>query len=358
MKKRNSNIELLRIICMVMVVTLHSLSFTGILGTYRSFSFNGTIVWILEALSFVAVNCYVLISAYFMCDKKTSFKKNLKLWTQVFFYSLLFLIIGMILKGEITTFEKIKYIFPFSTKVYWFPVIYMLLTLLSPILNTLIEKIQKRQYLYLLSINAITFSIIPYIFQVTDNYDYGGGYGIVWFINLYLIAGYLKKHFDISRIKKRTCLLTYLITCLLTYLIFVIIETFKIPMFSPDFFYTYPFLLIVIASIALLLLFLKIEIKNEKVNKVILFLSPLTFGVYLIHEHPIVRAKLWGGVTPFLIKFSLLKQIAVVLVVYIICSIIEYIRTILFKPINNFIEKNKKIDKIDKKFNEVLYEKS
>ena len=358
MKKRNSSIELLRIVCMIMIVTLHSLGFTGLLTNYKDFSFNGAIIWILEVLSFVAVNCYVLISAYFMCDKKTSFKKNIKLWTQVFFYSVLFLIIGLVLKIDMSNYEKIKYLLPFSMRVYWFPVVYMLLTLLSPIITLLIKNLNKKQFIYLLIINAITFSIIPYLFQINDNFNFGGGYGIVWFINLYLIAGYLKRHFDINKLKKKTCLFTYIGMNLLTYLIFIIVHETRIPYFSPDLFYTYPFILILISSVALFLMFLKIEIKNEKIEKVIIFLSSLTFGVYLIHEHPLVRSRLWGSLGPVLLDFSLVKQLIIIVIIYMVCSIIEYIRTLLFIPLNKIIEKNKIINKLDKKINEVLYEKS
>lgn len=358
MKKRNSSVELLRIVCMIMIVTLHSLGATGLLTTYKVLSLNSAIIWILEALSFVAVNCYVLISAYFMCDKKISFKKNIKLWMQVFFYSVLFLILALILKTDITNYEKIKYILPFSMRVYWFPVVYLLLTLISPILNLLIKILNKKQYIYLLVLNAITFSIIPYVFQVSDNFDFGGGYGIVWFVNIYLIAGYLKKHFHTNKVNKKLCALTYLGCCLATYLGYIIIQELGIPFLNADIFYTYPFILILIASIALFLFFLKLEIKNEKFGNIILFISSLTFGVYLIHEHPLVRSYLWGKLAPYLLEFSLFKQIVVIIIIYISCSIIEYIRILLFIPINKLIENNKTIHKIDKKINEVLYEKS
>ena len=68
MKQRLSNIELLRIISMLMIIMLHLLSFGGMLNTYNTISAKAIFIWLMESLSFVAVNCYVIISGYFLVD--------------------------------------------------------------------------------------------------------------------------------------------------------------------------------------------------------------------------------------------------------------------------------------------------
>ena len=60
-------IELLRIIAMMMVVGLHYLNFGGIL--WSEAVMNRRIAWGIEAFLFVAVNCYVLISGYFLVKR-------------------------------------------------------------------------------------------------------------------------------------------------------------------------------------------------------------------------------------------------------------------------------------------------
>ena len=60
-KKRNSNIKFLRIIAMLMVVTLHMLNFGGLLEKSNTTTLKGFLIWFLESLCFVAVDCYVLI---------------------------------------------------------------------------------------------------------------------------------------------------------------------------------------------------------------------------------------------------------------------------------------------------------
>ena len=87
-KERLNNFELLRILSMLMVVFLHVLSFTGLLSKHSNGGFNYYIVWGLESLSFVAVNCFVLISGYFLIDSSFKWKKIFKLWLKVFFYSI------------------------------------------------------------------------------------------------------------------------------------------------------------------------------------------------------------------------------------------------------------------------------
>ena len=61
-------IELLRIIAMMMVVGLHYLNFGGIL--WSDAIVNRRIAWGVESFLFVAVNCYVLISGYFLVIMK------------------------------------------------------------------------------------------------------------------------------------------------------------------------------------------------------------------------------------------------------------------------------------------------
>ena len=61
--KRLANIELLRIIAMLMVVMLHYLGKGELLPTVSlRMDVTGYVAWILESLSIVAVNVYVLIS--------------------------------------------------------------------------------------------------------------------------------------------------------------------------------------------------------------------------------------------------------------------------------------------------------
>jgi len=50
----------------------------------------------------------------------------------------------------------------------------------------------------------------------------------------------------------------------------------------------------ILQSIALILLITNISY-NKYIAKIITFIGPLTFGVYLIHDHTIIRAKFIGN---------------------------------------------------------------
>lgn len=360
MAKRENGIELLRIVCMVMIVFLHLLSFTGLLSTYRDLSLRSIFVWGLEALCFVAVNCYVLISSYFSIDKKFSIKRIVKLWIQVSFYSILiFLVMLFVFKIDFSKLNLLNAIFPILFKNYWFPTIYIGLCIFSPFLNIFIKNLTRNQYRILLVITTFVFCVWPFIIQSSTNLEFGGAYSITWFINLYLIAGYLKLHFNINKYDNIKYLLTYFISCILLFLIFHLVKYLNIPSYSADYFYSYHFILVLIASVSLFLFFKNLKIKSDLLNKVILFLAPLTFGVYLIHENPLVRNRLWGGVVRRLLtdQFSEVLVISIGLCIYIICSMIDYIRGLIFKPINKKILNSKVLNKIETLFIDSFYKK-
>ena len=68
--------------------------------------------------------------------------------------------------------------------------------------------------------------------------------------------------------------------------------------------------------------------KFKFTNKIINTISATTFGIYLIHEHKIVREILWGDFLDNLVyKLGLFEALAIITVsVFVVCSIIEFIR--------------------------------
>ena len=81
-KKREVNLELLRIIAMLMVISLHYLGkgntmaagITAVSPSNPNF-INEVLAWTLEALSYGAVNLYVMISGYFLINSATRTEK-------------------------------------------------------------------------------------------------------------------------------------------------------------------------------------------------------------------------------------------------------------------------------------------
>lgn len=83
MKKRESNIELLRILATCAVILLHYNNPT-IGGAVKNATGLNYYILLLECLSVNAVNIFVIISGYFMCDNnKRFFSRPLELIIQV-----------------------------------------------------------------------------------------------------------------------------------------------------------------------------------------------------------------------------------------------------------------------------------
>ena len=72
-KERMANLEVLRCVAMMMVVVLHYLGKGGLLPDLTApLSVQDMAAWLLEAFCIVAVNVYMMISGYFLCE--SSFK--------------------------------------------------------------------------------------------------------------------------------------------------------------------------------------------------------------------------------------------------------------------------------------------
>ena len=141
--KRQSNFELLRIIAMVLIVMHHATMYNG-----TSFSsFDSTFNRILMLGGKLGVDIFVLISAYFMVDKNFKFSRIIDLVVQTTFYSFLIYLISCCFGLEKFTFKDFLLSSAFACITqYGFITNYLLLLLLSPLLNIVIKNSTRKQH--------------------------------------------------------------------------------------------------------------------------------------------------------------------------------------------------------------------
>ena len=346
-KKRETNLELLRILAMLMVISLHYLdkgnALVEIEDLYVSSPniINKMLAWVLEVLSYGAVNIYIMISGYFLINSSAKMEKPFKIVVQVLFYSagifFIFMALGKLPNYATETFFKGIFFTPIASAHYWFASSYVFFYLLAPFVAIGIRHLNEKQHRGLMIIVLLLFSrlwkiLLPQSAPIDDK-----GYGLLWFITLFVVASYIRRFVPVVKKLRFLYFGIYLLASLSTLASFFVVNmiyhaTGRFEVFIKVLLeYNSP--TIVVASVCLFLFFRTISIPDGFLSKAILFISPLTFGIYLIHEHYLLR-DLWVSfwkVDEFAKKPNfILHYIGVVLAVFIICGLIEWIRKTLF----------------------------
>lgn len=379
-KKRMVNIEVLRLLAMMMVVSLHYLAKGELLEKLTGpLSAKGHLAWLLESFSIAAVDVYVLISGYFLVETGFRCRRVISLVLQVMFYTCLLPVVliltGILPVGEITFYNILQCIFPTNMLHYWFVSAYVLMFLFTPVLNAAVHGMKKRQLqtaiVILLIMESLSKTVIPVRLEL-DNL----GYDAYWFMVVYLIAAYIRLY-GIPFLEKKggraaacyigACLGMYGLTMLIrgAYLLTGQFENFI------ESAYGYNHLLTIGAATALFYVFKnreteegeqtqakvaaagegeKTQRKDAKVGEakqvsveagaaggpagIICRIAPCSFGVYLLHEQVNVRYvwPFWLGADKCGSAFSLLWHwAAAILTVMVIGLAVDHIRSLLFR---------------------------
>jgi len=341
--------EILRIVAMLMIIMLHYLDKGGILGDFAlKMGYTQNIAWIIEALCMVSVNIYVLISGYFLSTSQFKIKKLIILWAQVLFYSwIIFAIMAIANKGRLN-FEKgiydiIPMVMPVTGSHYWFATVYIMLYMFFPFINKGIDAMDRKQFrnvcIAALTVFSAWNTILPFTVPRTDM----KGMDICWFVCLYLTAAYIRKYKDDIKISKWIFMILYVSLCVTAFLLgkgllFADSIIGKLGGFAGNL-YAYNSLFIFAASVSLFIFTVKSELKCPKaLSKIIMFMSQGTFGVYLIHEHLLVRYQWpeWFKCSDHASDISfILHAIICVGIIFVTGVCIDFIRRLLFGLFGN-----------------------
>ena len=273
MRKRISNIELLRITCMMMVLACHA---NGYINEIDLVGVHGALRLLVNQFILICVDVFVMISGWF--GIKASWKGAGKLLFQVLYITLLCVAVFLILGLPVSFRRDILPNLLFGSG-YWFVVSYLILYAISPILNAFIEHASQKEYRNVL----IAWMIVEFVYGfLLDTGHFAYGFSPLSFIGLYLLARYVRlypcKLFSLSIGQD---FLIYAGISLLSAIGF----WFGYKWFGMGFHLNhYDSPLAIIASLYFFLAFSKISIQSEAIN----WLASSAFAIYLVHENVLV----------------------------------------------------------------------
>ena len=188
----------------------------------------------------------------------------------------------------------LRALLPLTSNGYWFASAYFLMYLSVPVLNAVVQSLDRRQYKTLLLVALLLQSVWGTLFYwATDETFVNNGYSFIWFYTLYFIAAYFRKYR--VTVPSGLCLLAYLAASaagLFNRMLALRVEN---ALHLNGFVNTvngYQALATVIASAAMFLLFQNIHIRSDYWRRWVFRLAPLSFGVYLLHDSDFTRALL------------------------------------------------------------------
>ena len=328
-KARAANLDLLRIVSMLLIIFLHSIDHSGVLenaancGTGMYFYVRFT-----YCLCMVCVNIYIMLSGYFMVDSRFRLQKLVQLWMETAFYGFSLKLIFMLAGLDSFSIASLASCFlPILSGRYWFLTIYVGMYLVSPFLNILIRAMDKKQHsllnLCLFCVCSVWVSIHPKFAGMNS----GGGWGLTWFVVLYITAAWFRLYYKPNGKWGRWLAGYFLIPAGIALLQCLplpgIIQTVVGHWFRYDSAPVY------LMTLCLFVAFLNVKIKSNTLIRGICAVAPLTLGVYLIHAHANVSPWSWevlalpekmiGAAFPLI-------QAAAVLGIFVVCIGIDAVR--------------------------------
>lgn len=331
---RNSSLELLRIIAMIVIVAHHFAYGENFNFPTDSITLNRLWIQLINMGGKLGVNLFVLISGYFLIKSdgiKT--RKLVGMWLAMLFYSLAAYTASVISGAELLSPVRALYAFmPLTKSGWWFMEVYFMLYLLHPCLNITLRNLNKSQYEKMLLMLGVCWSVVP-----TLTNSYLASSGLLWFMYLYSISGYIRLWADDFGSKNFIWLSVIMI--LLNFVLVIIFDVvgFKVRMFAehPLHLYNMQMLPMLVIPVCMFIGFKHLNISHSRIINLI---ASATLGVYLLHENRIIKPFLWREIfrtsnfqdSPYLIPYS----IAATFIVYISCTIIELLRSAIFRALS------------------------
>lgn len=345
MKKRLSKFEVIRILAMFLIVLHHSVVH-GVCDVKQGYSMivmhplNSGIAYATGSGGIIGIYLFVLITGFFMINSQISFGKLIKLWLPIFFWSvLIFAVFG----NNLNIKDLIMAMFPILFGKYWFMTVYIFMYCLIPVLNVAVNNIKSKREFYYLGI--ISLFIIGSAFPkwgLSIIASRLANFCIIYCLGAIIRKNAVLKNKECIQIAKKSFISLIIISVLgiiaLTYIGGTYNKIILIKIAKDIVIRDWTFIGIAEA----VSLFLIIGSANIKYYPVINRTATCMFGIYLISDNPYMENVIWhqifnmGKTLSYSWWLMLSYILGVTIIVFVCCSILEYIRQLLFSRLENW----------------------
>lgn len=284
-KNRQSNIELLRVLSMLMVIGLHCNYVSLGKPTAQSImddSSGESIRIFLENLCIVSVNTFVLISGYFGIRLRKD--KLLSYLYQIFFFATVVLLCFILFQVPLSFIDSIKFYYSYFS-FNWFVPAYLCLMLFSPIINSVFDTDNvKRIGVYLLLLFVVDV-VMGYVLPSVRGIGAENGYSVLHLLFIYCLGRIIYIQKESGKRLWNSNVWVYLSV----FLLIVVLNS----IYSYGFYYyqwyhwnplSYNNPMVIIGSVCLFLAFASIRMKSITVN----WLASSAFSVFLLQANTLV----------------------------------------------------------------------
>lgn len=338
-KERLSNMELLRIVAMFLVLLVHADFFS--LGFPEdneciNDTYNTIFRVYFEAISIACVDIFVCLSGWF--GIKASFRGFSNFVFQCLFWLIGLYIVALTFGFSKISIDGIKGCFAL-TKLNWFIKAYVLLYILSPVLNAFVDMANKKVFKQVL-LSFFAFELIfGWLFKDSTEHIQSG-YSTISFVGLYLLTRYIKVFKPkISLLTKSYYGYFIIVSPILVTICYIAppilgVKTTKLGLIWINYLSPY----CILYSLAMILYFSKVNLQNKYIN----WFAASSFAVFLLHTNPNV---VWHYKKIFLGLYNVmdgmiywLTTFVFLLLVFIVAVLIDQLRILAW----NFVYKKLK----------------
>ena len=338
-EKRDSNLELFRIIAIILITFNHIASLGRATGS--SIPFNHYLALFYYMWGKIGVNGFVILGSWFLADRPGRTSQIIRICLEVFFYGTVLNLVYILVFHDRCSFYSI-----FRGYFYWFVFAYIIMFLLIPVM----KKAAWLENEYVLAALFVLLSVIPTVTR-TGMYLPGSlgriyGYfnsetifGPFWFCFVFLLTRKFKEHKVLDKCSLRLAGGIVVLCVMIMFAVTIVMnDTYIRDMYSVP---------CLAASFGLFAIF---EKRKTGYYAWINQLASFSFALYLFQAHYGSKTHLWQDVL-HMEKWSEkvwfpLYSIGAVFLIVMLCVVPELIRRRLHKT--------EAVQKLEKKLGKIL----